>query len=270
MKYLIGSRALNFWYPNEFPIKETTDWDIVTDEYIKPTPQIDIVGKDLPTLESVTMFNYDIMDSPVGKVKVCSPISLMLVKRSHLHRPVNFQKHIRHYHFLLQNYPNRSVVWYKILEKLTKVTKEKYGDRTPKLNKTKREFFDDFVTKKYEHDDIHYATCYGERPIYEELKTNDEKVWCSRAKWDCISHEKRIQCILEEAYVISIERFLIPNRKFPPKFAFFKSLEKICTTLTSGWFRDYAIENWPELMSYAEYDFYGRFIEKEYTLIKIS
>jgi hypothetical protein len=63
------------------------------------------------------------------------------------------------------------------------------------------------VTKKYEHDDIHYATCYGERPIYEELQTNSENVWCSRKLWDDLPHEKKVNCIREEAFVIAIERF---------------------------------------------------------------
>ena len=47
--------------------------------------------------------------------------------------------------------------------------------------------------------------------------------------------------------VIALERFVIPG-KLNPKLAYLKAVEKICTTLTSGWFRDFAIDNWPEVI----------------------
>jgi hypothetical protein len=34
----------------------------------------------------------------------------------------------------------------------------------------------------------------------------------------------------------------------PAKLAFYKSVNKICTTLCSGWFRSYAIDNYTEVL----------------------
>jgi hypothetical protein len=49
--------------------------------------------------------------------------------------------------------------------------------------------------------------------------------------------------------VIAAERMLIPsNWKYSSKLAYIRSLEKVCTTLTSGWFRDFAIDNYPEIL----------------------
>ena len=35
----------------------------------------------------------------------------------------------------------------------------------------------------------------------------------------------------------------------PSRIACDKALEKVCTTLTSGWFRDFAIDNYPEIFN---------------------
>lgn len=51
--------------------------------------------------------------------------------------------------------------------------------------------------------------------------------------------------VLEEAYVLALERHQIPNNFKPdPKASFDIALEKICTSITSGWFREFAWENY--------------------------
>jgi hypothetical protein len=149
-----------------------------------------------------------------------------------------------------------------LLEDLTVKTKEKYGDKTPKLNKNKKEFFDDYVTKIYDHDDIHLWTCYYDRPIFEKLKSNKETVWCKKSKWDLLTHEDKIRCVREEAFVIAIERFLLVKNRYPPKFAFMNAVTRICTTLCSGWFRDFAIDNWVEITN-CDYNFWEIFNERK-------
>jgi hypothetical protein len=47
--------------------------------------------------------------------------------------------------------------------------------------------------------------------------------------------------------VIALERFLIPGLDQYAYSAYNKALKKVCTSLTSGWFRDFAIWNWPVL-----------------------
>jgi hypothetical protein len=272
MIYLYGSRALNHWYPKQFSIKDNTDWDIITDEgFTTIRGTIDVsehINYAMDVCEHYGSCTY--LESPIGKVCVVTPPGLMLFKRSHLHRPIGFDKHIIHYNFLKKELGQQLNYYYSLLSCLTQATKDKYGDRTPSLNKSKKEFFDDYVSKVYDHDSIHYATCYGERPIYEELKTDNDKVWCSKDKWDKLSCELRIKCVREEAFTIAIERFLLVKKNYPPLFAFSKAVEKICTTLTSGWFRDFAIDNWPEVMDYGSYDFYGKFLANESSLALYS
>jgi hypothetical protein len=233
------------------------------------TKIIDVAPEGLNSFEICSTYSTsEVIETPIGIANVVSPKGLMLFKRSHLHRPVDFAKHIRHYHFLKSKVIDLDEVYYNLLKERTRLTKEKYGDKVPSLKKSKKDFFDDYVTKKYEHDSLHYATSYGERPIYEELKTDDDSVWCSRELWEQLSHEKKIKCVREEAFVIAIERYLIPKKGYPPKFAFNNAVEKIATTLTSGWFRDFAIDNWTEIMNYGDYDFYSMFLAKE-SLLKL-
>ena len=248
--YLIGSRNPN------------SDYDLVLEhEDIKPSPQIDIAPKELGLLEVCKYYESgDVVETPVGKAKLVGDLGLMLIRRSHLYRPLNFEKHIRAYHKYKEKlFSQTDINYFNILKDLIKRTKALYPDRHPSLKQNKGEFFDDYVTKIYEHDDIHYATCYYDRPIYESLKSNSETVWCEKSKWEQLSHEDKIKCVQEEAFVIAIERFILPNKGYPPKFAFSKAITRICTNLTSGWFRDFAIENWPEI-SNCNYNFYERFL----------
>lgn len=259
MIYLIGSKAFNYWFGEN----REKDFDIVTDEQIDSNPslKIDVCPNDLPLFTVCERYNSgETLDTPIGPATIVSPVGLMLIKRSHLHRPIGFSKHIRDYHFLKQRFEPDSE-YDTLLETLTAKTKEKYGDKTPKLNKSKQEFFDDYVTKIYDHDDIHRWTCYYDEPIYERLKSNKTTVWCEKSKWDELSHDDKIKCVREEAFVIAIERYLLVKEKYPERFAFANAVDRICTTLCSGWFRDFAIENWPEIMEH-NYNFWEKFNEK--------
>jgi hypothetical protein len=270
--YLIGSRALACYASRDV---EGKDWDLVLEgEPIKQSENCDLAPQDLCTLEVCQTYDSGCTeDTPYGEAKIPTLRGLMLIKRSHLHRPLGFEKNIRDYHEIKSLTTPRSglgpvsgEVYDRLLKKLTKQTKDLYGDRVPSLKKSKSEFFDDYVTKHFEHDEIHAATCYGDRPIFEELKLEgDESVWCERSLWEALPNFRKVQCVQEEAFVISLERFIIPNLVLDKphrsaKMAFGMAVSKICTTLCSGWFRDFAIENWPQVMNY-DLDFLEKFHE---------
>jgi hypothetical protein len=270
--YIIGSRALACHASRNV---EGKDWDFVLEgEALKQSEDCDLAPQDLCTLEVCRAFDTgEVEDTPYGEAKIPTLIGLMLLKRSHLHRPLGFEKNIRDYHEIKSLATQRckwaswtTETYDRLLKKLTKQTKDLYGDRVPSLRKSKTEFFDDYVTKVFDHDEIHLATCYGSRPIFERLKPQgDESVWCSKSLWDGLSHQDKIMCVREEAFVISLERFIIPNLVLDKphrsaRMSFGLAVTKICTTLCSGWFRDFAIENWPQVMEH-DLDFLGKFHE---------
>lgn len=259
---LIGSRALKFWFP-EFQLKEDADWDIISESKIGESEWHDpniLYNREFAerylTRETVA-FN--------GKeIHVMSPMGLALIKRSHLWRDLSFQKHITHYHqYLSKFYSQSTQADTQFLNKRIELTKRLYPKGNPNLMQKKNEFFSDAVTKKYEHDWLHELVAFYDKPLYSRLLRTPELAWCERDKWETFTDTEKVQCVAEETYVIAIERFMVPNEwKFPEKLAYIKSLDKVCTTLCSGWFRDYAIDNYPQLVSVFNKQKFDKVLEK--------
>ena len=269
MYYLIGSRAMQV---NGFNGRKCKDWDIVDTEATEHKPS-DILGpnRNVEIHPGNSLYNQGICENYSDdciivnniRLKVVNTRGLCIIKRSHLHRPLDFQKHIRDYHNLKKICVRFTKLDLGFLKERTKLTKEEFGDKTPKLNMSNDDFFDDPVKKYYIHDEIHEAVAYYDRPLYERLKTDQSQAMCAKDLWNNLTHKDKIKCVQEECFVIGLERFIIPNwieqkKNYPPKFAFNKALEKVCTTLCSGWFRDFAIDNWPEINKY-EVDFVKKF-----------
>lgn len=126
--------------------------------------------------------------------------------------------------------------------------RDTYTYNLPKLDVSKGEFFDTAMTgveQKYDHDTIHLAVKHFEKPAYEYFKPEDEQVMCSKDMFFACEEHIRLAAVVEESYVLALERSLVPypNGKMP-KEAFDLALMKVCTSITSGWFREYAWENY--------------------------
>lgn len=123
--------------------------------------------------------------------------------------------------------------------------KETYAYNHPKLNVTKADFFkDDNIKYVYDHDDIHIAVKNLSAPAYTFFKKEGSEVECSKEMFFTCSEETRLYAVLEEAYVLALERSIIPfGDSVNERSAFNMALMKICTSITSGWFREFAWEN---------------------------
>jgi hypothetical protein len=129
--------------------------------------------------------------------------------------------------------------WFKRREK------ETYDYKHPSLDQNKNNFFSgDGVNYIYDHDSLHRAVAVYDEPMYYRYQRQGSEVACDRAKWDALSDYDKATAVYEEACVLGLERSLIP---FPGKWselhAFEYALMKICTSITSGWFREWAWEN---------------------------
>lgn len=289
---LTGSRALDYWSDRS---SDKSDWDIIASERELNKLGLTFQGKDYLKIDScnVEFLNTEALNNAVvsnldvsnyhytvskntekwfGKevvVTVQNPCQLYITKRSHIWRPLKFVKHIHELKTIKEVLVNHDLwpipeTYQKVLEERIKLTKKEFGDRVPSLNKSNDDFFDDAVTKQYVHDDLHKVVAYYNRPLYEKMKENYESAKCEKRLWDRFTHEDKVRCVREECYVIGLERFLIPKLDSPPlpspKFSFHKALEKVCTTLTSGWFRDFAIDNYFEIADY-DVGYYGKFFQ---------
>lgn len=139
--------------------------------------------------------------------------------------------------------------------------RETYAYAHPSLMKPKDKFFaGDGVNYVYDHDSIHEAMaekCCG--PAYHAYAVEDHEVLSSKEKFFEVSEETRLRGVLEEALVLAIERSQVPYPETAPKRSFDIALMKVCTSITSGWFRTFAWEHYDEVQAMYEPDYVDRF-----------
>lgn len=140
--------------------------------------------------------------------------------------------------------------WMKIREK------ETYNYSHPNLNRDKVSFFEN-IQKGYnqqnylqvDHDDIHEAIKLYDKPAYEYFKDPNHPVRCLKSLFDDLPYSLKLASVYEEAAVLAIERSHIPNGfKYDARKVFEYALTKVCTSITSGWWREFAWENYFEAL----------------------
>lgn len=281
---LVGSQALCSWKGEFFDFK--CDFDVIAYESELKKEGLSFEGKDQIKVGEIEFINIDLLNSkelifhylnstdlrvvamPFRGEKinlwVAPPPMLYIMKRSHMHRPLKFARHMAQLQELISLGADQlDEEGQRILKERIKLTKQKFGDRVPSLNQSNEDFFDDQVTKYFVHDDLHKVVAYEDEPMYEKMKRDKSLAKCEKDLWDQFSPAQKMNCVREECYVIALERFIIPKlmsneSHMPAHFAFDKALEKVCTTLTSGWFRDFAIDHWAALRA-DQKDFLGEF-----------
>jgi hypothetical protein len=286
---IIGSRALNYHFPNND--KKLDDWDFIgtENEIIKwfrennATPYIIDYNnlKVYSTIFNETKYEFEVAED--GKsaydyleaskneeysLEYANLNVLYSIKKSHIHQPINWFKHIEDYHFL------KSILVIDHLDYITKKrikeTDIRLNTRTPKLNQKVDEFVKEsqsVLNRIYDHDDLHKIVAYYEEPLYFKIQPSHDVVMCSKKLWDKLNYEDKIKCIHEEAFVIALERKIIPmlfqkGDFYTKENAVKWALMRICTTLASGWFRDFAIENYFQIVNKINYTFLDKFFEK--------
>ena len=141
---------------------------------------------------------------------------------------------------------------------------ETYDYKHPKLNVSKDDFFkkDEGVTYVYDHDSIHEAVKRYDRPAYTYFKPENSQVLCDRAMFEASSREIQLASVVEEATVLALERSQIPFKdQVTPKWSFDMALMKVCTSITSGWWRSFAWEHYDEVQALYDENYVAKFWE---------
>ena len=139
---------------------------------------------------------------------------------------------------------------------------ETYWYKHPKLNQTKDNFFDksEGVVYVFEHDTVHNAVKHLDTPAYEKYKPPGNEVQCSKEMFFAVDEQVRLFGCLEECYVLSIERSQVPHPGImTAKQSFDKALMKVCTSITSGYFREFAYNNYDKIQSLYDPSYLDRF-----------
>jgi hypothetical protein len=174
--------------------------------------------------------------------------ALYALKMSHryLKDSPHFEKTRQDIMFLRRELDTREIdphyaEWFKRREKAT------YNYGHPNLNQKSQSFFSgDGVAYVWDHDSIHEAMKIYAKPAYKYFQGPDE-VKVDRERWEVLAHQVKIASVVEESYVLALERSQVPfDFKPDPVWSFKKALEKVCTSITSGWWREFAWEHYDE------------------------
>lgn len=195
-----------------------------------------------------------------------NPNVVFALKKSHrfLKDSPHFMKTMLDYRYLRDEkkcfVPEELNEWFKEREKST------YNYKHPNLNVKKADFFnDDGIKYIYDHDSIHEAIKHLEHPAYWYFKEEKAEVKCSRKLFEAQTEEVKLYSVLEETYVLALERSQIPNRQTPvwsPRKSFEFALFKLCTSISSNWWREYAYENFFIVKSMYNSNYTKLFFEK--------
>lgn len=183
------------------------------------------------------------------QVQDCKPNWLYALKLSHRFVPgPHFEKTRRDILWLRgRGFTIPDEDWAKKKAKETEARR-----KHPNLRQSKKAFFNPkTVPYKYDHDALHRAVAIREKPAYLDYLNPGSEVWCSRELWEAASHGVKLNGVTEEAMVLALERSQIPYNFEPPEeYSFYLALRGICTTVTSGWFREWAWEHFDEVLDY--------------------
>lgn len=202
--------------------------------------------------------------------RVLTPEYQLLTKKSHIVYPVHWEKNIKDYHLLRSILEDR--VWYvnKTMHEYYKLRSNEAKERfkkfkTPKLNISTEDFFSSKlnVPHYFVHDDIHKIMAHDVEPMYSKMQPDPKMAWCSKDMFFNLTYQQRVQCVQEEAYVIALERYIIPQVEGSEDHfeCYHRALKRICTTLCSGWFREFAYESYPKLVEWYDPNFVQKFCD---------
>lgn len=276
---LIGSRAMNHWVNSE-DHRTPKDLDIVGsfDEieefanHLKSTESIkakypfdngkkvliktdkriieaEVSWKDSNSLLLQEMIKKDgVIEKVDGFEMVIAPLNLLYtLKMSHryLKDSPHFLKTMKDIQ-LLRKYDAIIPEEYQDFYKERQVIQ--YNYKLPKLNQNKDTFFSgDGIIYEYDHDTIHEAVKFLDKPAYTYYA--DGEVWSSKEKFNQCSKEIKLYGVLEESLVLACERSQLAFSPPPDaRWSFEHALFKVCTSITSGFFREYAWENYDKVI----------------------
>lgn len=235
---IIGSVAAYHWFPDA---RAPSDIDLLTPAKItgnlSTTCVVDAQWHD------AAQYMIDINKDPV----FLDPDSLLTLKVSHAHWDVKWNKTM----FDVQFFKMKGCqVNMELYHKLFKVWEVVHGKKRVNMSKSMDVFFNDAVTRKYDHEELHKLVAFYDAPMHEQLRPDHGTAWCDVKRFDALSQDDKARVALEEIMAVAIERFQL-TAKSPnsvKRCAMSNAYKKLCTSMTTGWFARFLILNQRELL----------------------
>lgn len=169
---------------------------------------------------------------------------LMTIKLSHLPYDINWHKHQADYLYFKKSGAKVNKDLYDIMKVHWR---ELFGNKPfLSLYRTKDQFFDDYVSKPYDHDWLHELVAYPNAPVYSLCLKDGEQVAIDKQKFLSLPFDQQIKMFREETTVIAIERWMVNPAckgqiRYPTAYA--RAVHKTITALTKGWASEFMCEN---------------------------
>lgn len=232
MFLIYGSTAIKYWYPDYSKIPK--DLDVITNKEFKSSKEIEYYWmKEFEYLTENKDWRY------------VDPNSLLTIKLSHLSYDINWDKHMKDVIFLKSKGCIIDLKFYKILMKWWEKV---HWKSKVNLNKINSEFFQKKITRKFDHDWLHEQVAFYDRPLHESIREDLDSPQCSEKLFAALTSKKKLECALEELYVLTLERFIFVDKPLPLNFAKTKMLKQMITSTTKWWFNLFLKENFSEIL----------------------
>lgn len=236
---LIGSQAMRL---NGAPLKrEPKDWDYLL------TP-----GAEAPEHNDelrVESFTHELFNDWDWSGDVANLDEIYTVKVSHSYWEMRNKSWDKHMFDIVQMKKAGAKLIPELHAILYKVWVETHGAKPANLEQSPQMFFNNNVTRIYEHDSIHAAVAYYDGvPLFNRILRDDHPVAVSRAKFEALDDSVKVQLVREEVYATALERQMIPSEfSVHPKSAYSFALRKTITSFTKGWFPTWIVDNFDSL-----------------------
>jgi len=239
-RLVFGSLAMKHWFPDS---REPNDYDIITDVPLK-NEEVNGLKLEFHWTEA---FKY-LKENNKNSLFVDKDL-LYTIKLSHAAWDINWEKTMKDIEFLKSKYCKVDPVFYKLLytdwENL-------HGKKKVKMNVQNEDFFKGNIKRKYDHEWLHKQFMFNDRPMNERIRYDLSSPICSKDLWDKLTYAEQLQTALEEIFVLTAERFIFVDKPIPTKIARIKTLKKMITSTTSGWFNFFLIEHFNSLRIFSE------------------
>lgn len=233
--YLIGSSYITSVINDFYRI--SNDIDYIVESIDNTLPKL-LDNKRIEYHINPVLFNY------ITKFGNSLEVQYTL-KLSHMFYDINWSKHLS------------DIKWYQ--SKQIKYIPELYKDlinywktihihrKQPDFTKLNIEFFYDKVNRKISHDDLHELVKYYDNPLFNKVKLNLEYAEINEELFYKLNQQDQIKLILEECYVLCIERNKLIDIRYNTKLMTYNTLKIMIQRLLPDWLSLYTILNFTEI-----------------------
>ena len=123
------------------------------------------------------------------------------------------------------------------------------------FNVSNSEFFrksERFVNRIVEHDSLHYATCFGDKPLFLSAKDDVNQAALSENRVAFMSDKTKMKLVQEETMALSMERYIIPallkQQPYNAKQAYKKTAGKMVHNYLPEFLRFFAADHFLDIL----------------------